>query len=334
LKQRILTGITTTGSPHLGNYLGAIKPAVMYSQDKTVDSFYFLADYHALVKCRDPEVLEGSVREIAATWLACGLDTDHAIFYRQSDVPEILELSWILASLTAKGLMNRAHAYKALTDKNAEEGEDPDHAISMGLFSYPLLMAADILMFNATKVPVGADQLQHIEMTRDIAQRFNHHYGKYFSLPEAEISKDRQTLTGLDGRKMSKSYGNTVPLFCDRDSLRKLIMRMKTDSLPPEAPKQTEGCTLFEMYSAFAGPKQKMAMIKRYQEGVGWGEVKEALFVLLDELLSPLRVRYEEIASDSVYLAQVLATGAQRAREHSSALLEKVRDAVGIRALA
>ena len=314
--------------------MGAIMPAVAYSQDKAVDSFYFLADYHALVKCRDAEVLELSVREITATWLACGLHTEHAIFYRQSDVPEILELSWILASVTAKGLMNRAHAYKSAMDKNIDEGEDADYAVSMGLFSYPLLMAADILMFNANKVPVGADQVQHIEMTRDIAQRFNHHYGEHFVLPQAEIADTKQTLSGLDGRKMSKSYNNTIPLFCSKDALRKLIMRIKTDSLPPDAPKKTEGCVLFELYGAFAGTEQRATMEKRYKEGVGWGEVKEMLFSLLDHILAPQRARYEELIKDTDYLGKVLAEGAQRARIHSCALLKNVRQAIGIKALA
>jgi tryptophanyl-tRNA synthetase len=212
-KQRVLTGITTTGTPHLGNYVGAIRPAIAASERADVQSFYFLADFHALIKCHDPVLVHQSTREIAATWLALGLDTDNAIFYRQSDVPEIPELCWMLTCMAAKGLMNRAHAYKASVDANVAAGDDADFGITMGLYSYPILMAADILMFNANKVPVGKDQIQHIEMARDIAARFNHHYGEHFVLPEALVDDDVAVLQGLDGRKMSKSYGNTIPLF-------------------------------------------------------------------------------------------------------------------------
>jgi tryptophanyl-tRNA synthetase len=212
-KNTILTGITTTGTPHLGNYVGAIRPAIEASQKPDINAYYFLADYHALIKCQDPAMVHQSSREIAATWLALGLNTDNVVFYRQSDVPEITQLMWFLSCVAAKGLMNRAHAYKDSVQKNQEAGEDQDYGITMGLFSYPVLMAADILMFNATRVPVGRDQIQHIEMARDIAQRFNHVYGEHFTLPEAVIDDHVAVLQGLDGRKMSKSYGNTIPLF-------------------------------------------------------------------------------------------------------------------------
>ncbi len=220
-KQRVLTGITTTGTPHLGNYVGAIRPAIAASQRAEVQSFYFLADFHALIKCHDPVLVHQSTREIAATWLALGLDTNNAIFYRQSDVPEIPELCWMLTCMAAKGLMNRAHAYKGAMDINKEAGEDPDFGITMGLYSYPILMAADILMFNAQKVPVGKDQIQHVEMARDIAARFNHHYGEHFVLPEAQVDDSVALLQGLDGRKMSKSYNNTIPLFLPEKQLKK-----------------------------------------------------------------------------------------------------------------
>ncbi|MDO4968454.1 MAG: tryptophan--tRNA ligase, partial [Comamonadaceae bacterium] len=220
---RFLTGITPSGTPHLGNYAGAIRPAVAASRTPGMESFYFLADYHALIKCQDPARVHRSTLEIAASWLACGLDPEHVVFYRQSDVPEIPELNWFLSCVTGKGLLNRAHAYKASQDKNAEAGKELDDGVTAGLFMYPVLMAADILMFNAHKVPVGRDQIQHIEMARDIASSFNHLYGEHFVLPEAAIEENVATLPGLDGRKMSKSYDNTIPLFAPRNELKKLI---------------------------------------------------------------------------------------------------------------
>ena len=236
-RQRFLTGITPSGTPHLGNYVGAILPAIMSSQDSSQDSFFFLADYHALIKCQDPAVVRQSSKEIAATWLALGLDTERALFYRQSDIPEIPELTWILSCNAAKGLMNRAHAYKAAVQANQEAGEDPDFGITMGLFSYPVLMAADILMFNASHIPVGRDQIQHVEMARDIAQRFNHNFVDVFSLPEAVVDDSVAVLQGLDGRKMSKSYNNTIPLFQGEKQLRKSINKIKTNLLEPGEPK-------------------------------------------------------------------------------------------------
>jgi tryptophanyl-tRNA synthetase len=220
-KQRVLTGITTSGAPHLGNYVGAIRPAVEASLSGEFDSFFFLADYHALIKCQDPDIVHQSTLEIAAAWLALGLDPETVTFYRQSDIPEIPELTWLLTCMTAKGLVNRAHAYKGAVQSNEENGDDADFGINMGLFSYPILMAADILMFNAHKIPVGRDQIQHIEMARDIAQRFNHHYGEHFVLPLAQVDDEMAVLQGLDGRKMSKSYGNTIPLFSSEKKTQK-----------------------------------------------------------------------------------------------------------------
>ena len=225
-KQRVLTGITTSGAPHLGNYVGAIRPAVEASLSGEFDSFFFLADYHALIKCQDPAIVHQSTLEIAAAWLALGLDPANVTFYRQSDIPEIPELTWLLTCMTAKGLVNRAHAYKSAVQSNEDNGDDADFGINMGLFSYPILMAADILMFNAHKIPVGRDQIQHIEMARDIAQRFNHHYGEHFVLPEAQVDKEMAILQGLDGRKMSKSYGNTIPLFSTEKQLKKHINKI------------------------------------------------------------------------------------------------------------
>ena len=228
-KPRILTGITTSGTPHLGNYVGAIRPAVEASLRDGCDSFFFLADYHALIKCHDPDRVNKSTLEIAAAWLALGLNPDRVTFYRQSDIPEIPELAWLLTCMTSKGLVNRAHAYKGAVQINDENGDDADFGVTMGLFSYPILMAADILMFNAGTIPVGRDQVQHIEMARDIAQRFNHHFGQHFVLPKAQIDNDTETLQGLDGRKMSKSYGNTIPLFLQEKQLKKYINKIKTN---------------------------------------------------------------------------------------------------------
>jgi tryptophanyl-tRNA synthetase len=329
-----LTGITTTGTPHLGNYVGAILPAIEASRRHDVQSFYFLADYHALIKCQDPAQVHRSRLEVAATWLALGLDVDNVIFYAQSDIPEILELTWIITCVTAKGLMNRAHAYKAAVAENlADPDGDPDKGVTMGLFSYPILMAADILMFKARKIPVGRDQIQHLEMARDIAARFNHLYGEHFVLPEAVVDEKTAVLVGLDGRKMSKSYGNTIPLFEPEKSLRKLIMRIKTNSLPPEAPKDPDTCTLFQIYQAFAHAEEIAAIRARYAQGIGWGEMKQILFEHLNARLSEPRQRYHELLQAPDHIERILKQGAQRAREHSTPFLAEVRRAVGIRPL-
>ena len=326
-----LTGITTTGAPHLGNYVGAILPAIEASRRRDVQSFYFLADYHALVKCQDPALVHRSRLEVAATWLALGLDVENVIFYAQTDVPEILELTWILTCVTAKGLMNRAHAYKAaVADNVADPDKDPDKGISMGLFCYPILMAADILMFKASKVPVGKDQIQHLEMARDIAARFNHLYGEHFVLPEAVVDEKAAVLVGLDGRKMSKSYGNTIPLFEPEKALRKLIMRIKTNSLPPEAPKDPDTCTLFQIYQSFATAEEAAAIRTRYAQGIGWGEMKQFLFEYLNARLSEPRQRYQELLQAPAHIEQILKRGAARAREHSVPFLQELRRAVGI----
>jgi tryptophanyl-tRNA synthetase len=329
-----LTGITTTGTPHLGNYVGAILPAIEASCRKDVRSFYFLADYHALVKCHDPVVVHRSRLEVAATWLALGLDVENVIFYAQTDIPEILELTWMLTCVTAKGLMNRAHAYKAaVADNVADPDKDPDKGVFMGLFCYPILMAADILMFKASKIPVGKDQVQHLEMARDIAARFNHLYGEYFVLPEAVVDEKTAVLVGLDGRKMSKSYGNTIPLFEPEKALRKLIMRIKTNSLPPEAPKDPDTCTLFQIYQAFATAAEAATMRARYAQGIGWGEMKQILFEHLNARLSEPRQRYRALLERPDHIEQILKRGAARAREYSVPFLAELRRAVGIRPL-
>ena len=330
----VLTGITTTGTPHIGNYVGAIKPAVAASVRGDVRSFFFLADYHSLVKGGDPQLMARSTLEIAASWLAVGLDPDEVVFYRQSDVPEIMELAWILTCMTAKGLMNRAHAYKAAVAENQAAGNrDPDHAVTMGLYCYPILMAADILMFNAAKVPVGKDQKQHVEMARDIAQRFNHHFGETFVLPEAVIGDAVAVLPGLDGRKMSKSYGNTIPLFAGAKQLRKLIMKIKTNSLEPGQPKDPEDSALFAIYRAFASPEETALMRERYAEGIGWGEMKQALFEYIDAELAPARAEYERLMAAPEFVEATLKRGAEKAREVSRPFLAEVRDRIGVRPL-
>jgi len=329
-----LTGITTTGTPHIGNYVGAIRPGITASKDLSTQHFYFLADYHSLAKNEDPDKIVRSTLEIAAAWLALGLDTEHAYFYRQSDIPEILELTWVLTGMTAKGLMNRAHSYKAAVDANVEGGgRDPDKGITMALYSYPILMAADILMFKSTKVPVGRDQKQHVEMARDVAQRFNHHYGEIFALPEAVIGENTAVLKGLDGRKMSKSYNNAIPLFADEKSFRKLVMKIKTNSLEPGEPKDTADSTLFDIYKAFATPEETAEIAARYADGIAWGEMKQILFEYINDHIKPARDEYERLIADPAVVEAELKKGAERARELAVPYLDQIRDAIGIRSL-
>ncbi len=329
-----LTGITTTGTPHIGNYVGAIRPGIAASKDPQIRNYYFLADFHALAKNQDPDNISQSTLEIAAAWLALGLDTDNATFYRQSDIPEIPELTWILTSMAAKGLMNRAHSYKAAVQANVEGGnKDPDKGITMALYSYPILMSADILMFKATKVPVGRDQKQHVEMARDIAQRFNHHFGDVLVPPEAVIGENTALLGGLDGRKMSKSYNNTIPLFAAEKALRKLIMKIKTNSLEPGEPKATEGSTLFDIYRAFASETETHEIEKRYAEGIAWGEMKQLLFEYINEHMKPAREEYGRLIADPGIVEAELQKGAVKAREVAVPYMEKIRNAIGIRKL-
>jgi tryptophanyl-tRNA synthetase len=338
-KTRILTGITTSGTPHLGNYTGAIRPAVAASRAPDAESFYFLADLHALVKVQDPARVQRSTLEIAATWLACGLDPGEVWFYRQSDIPEITELTWMLTCVAGKGILNRAHAYKAAVDRNRADGEDDDAGINAGLFMYPVLMSADILLFNADKVPVGRDQIQHIEMARDFGQRFNHLYGgpagkQYFRLPEVVIEENVATLPGLDGRKMSKSYDNTIPLFAPRATLRKLIASIVTDSREPGEPKDADASNVFQLYRAFAGVDETAAMRREFEQGIGWGDAKQQLFERIDSEVAPLRERYETLMAEPHKIERLLRDGAQCLRErHATPLLRELRAAVGLRDL-
>lgn len=332
-KTRILTGITTTGIPHLGNYVGAIRPTVIASKNKEVESFYFLADYHALIKSQDSQRINESRLEIAATWIAAGLDVENAVFYRQSDLPEILQLTWLLSCICAKGLMNRAHAYKAaLAENQANNNEDLDAGISMGLFSYPVLMAADILMFNADLVPVGRDQIQHLEMARDLAQRFNFLYKKeFFTLPEAQIDDRVAVLNGLDGRKMSKSYDNTIPLFVDEKKLLKLVRKIKTNSLEPGEPKDPNEGTLMQIYTAFATEAEIADLKAKYLDGISWGEVKNILFEKLNSDLSEAREKYYGLILRPDYIEDILQTGAKKARAIAAPFMQELREAVGIK---
>ena len=333
-RHRVLTGITTTGTPHLGNYVGAIRPAIASAQREDVDAYLFLADYHALIKSQDPTLVAQSSREIAATWLALGLDHESAHFYRQSDIPEITELSWILTCNAAKGLMNLAHAYKASVQANEEAGEDPDYAITMGLFSYPILMAADILIFNANDVPVGRDQIQHVEMARDIAARFNHHYGDTFVLPKAVVDDEVAVLQGLDGRKMSKSYGNTIPLFSTPKKLQKGINKIKTNLLEPGEPKDPDTSAVFQIWCAFANEAERHEMREAFEAGLAWGEAKKRLFERINDEIAPARDEYDRLMANPQEVEAVLRAGAERLRPQSAALLDKVRDAVGLRTFA
>ncbi|MDP3864762.1 MAG: tryptophan--tRNA ligase [Rhodoferax sp.] len=331
--ERFLTGITTSGTPHLGNYVGSIRPSVGHSLRPGVESFYFLADYHALIKVGDPARIQRSTLEIAASWLACGLNPDRVVFYRQSDVPEIPELTWFLSCVLGKGVLNRAHAYKAAVDKNTAAGNDPDADVNVGLFMYPVLMGADILMFNAHQVPVGRDQVQHIEMARDMAHSFNHRYGDHFVAPEAAIEDHVATLPGLDGRKMSKSYDNTIPLFAPREQLKKLIGSIVTDSTAPGEAKAVEGSTLFQIYQAFASTAETEALRQAYAAGISWTDAKHLVFERIDQEIAPMRAAYQDLIDNPAKIEAVLLAGATKARTIATPFMGQLRHAVGLRPL-
>ena len=331
--QRFLTGITTSGTPHLGNYVGSIRPSVQASLRADVESFYFLADYHALIKIDEPLRIQRSTLEIAASWLAAGLDPERVTFYRQSDIPEIPELTWFLTCVTGKGVLNRAHAYKAAVDKNTTAGHDAETDISAGLFMYPVLMGADILMFNAHKVPVGRDQIQHIEMARDMAASFNHRYGEHFTLPQAAIEESVATLPGLDGRKMSKSYDNTIPLFAPAKELKKLIAGIVTDSRAPGEPKAVEGSALYQIYQAFASADESRALRQAFADGMAWGDAKQVLFERIDREVAPMRETYQALINDPGKIEDILMAGAAKARALATPFAVRLRQAVGLRDL-
>lgn len=330
--KRVLTGIKPTGSPHLGNFVGMFRPALALAESPETEALYFIADSHALTILPPSEQLRQMTYEVAATWVAMGLDPSRVIFYRQSRIPEVFELFWILSCLTPKGLMNRAHAYKALMAEHQRQGkdEDQDAAILMGLYNYPILMAADILLFQTQVVPVGRDQLQHIEIARDLAGKFNQTYGDVLVVPEADIQDLGTPLTGLDGRKMSKSYGNTIPLFAPAPTLRSLVFKIKTNSLTPEEPKDPETCTLFSIYKNFALPEDVAYVRKRYATGIGWGEMKEIVYAVLEKTVAPKRTTYEELMTHTHLLDNMLEEGEGKARSIAQKTLSSVRSKIGV----
>lgn len=330
MKKTVLTGIKPTGRIHLGNYIGAIKPALDLAKNPENQPIYFIADYHGLTKIHDQRELRELSYGIAATWLALGLDPNQAIFYKQSDVPEIFELTWILSCFSPKGLMNRAHAYKGIVDQNVQHGKEADLGVNMGLFTYPILMAADILLFQTQIVPVGKDQVQHVEIARDLADAFNKNYGETFILPEYQIEEKTAVLPGLDGRKMSKSYNNTIPLFEDPKQLRKLINKLKTDSSAPNEPKNPDTSTIYALYKEFADDNQMQEMKKRYQEGIGWGEAKQELFEVMNAFLHEPRERYNELMNNPKKLDLILQEGAEKARNLASPFSQEIREKIGI----
>ncbi len=323
----VLTGIKPTGDVHLGNLLGAIRPAIEMSESTDYDrSLYFIADAHALTSVRDPKAFKQYVYEIAATWIALGLDTRKSVFFKQSDVKEVFELSWLLNCMTPKGDMNRAHSYKDRVQKNEEEKRDPDHGVNMGLYSYPVLMAADILLYDTNFVPVGKDQIQHVEIARSIAQRCNEYFGEGTLVePQEVIQQSGSYVPGLDGRKMSKSYGNVIPLWGTEKKLRKTIMKITTDSSPPEAPKDPDNCTIMELYRLFASSEQVSELEERYRAGIGWGHAKEALYIAVNEYLRLPREKFNHLMSNTHEIDQILEDGAQRARMVARDTMSRVR---------
>ena len=324
-----LTGIKPTGTAHIGNYLGAIRPAI-----ELIDRYmplYFIADYHALTTVKDPKLLKEQTYGVAATWLACGLDPEKVIFYKQSDIPEIFEFNWILSCFISKGLLNRAHAYKTVLENNGEPGKNPETGVNVGLFSYPVLMAADIVLFGTNVVPVGVDQKQHVEIARDIAQSFNTNYGKILTLPEPLINEDVKSITGLDGRKMSKNYNNVIPLFAPSNQVKKWIMRIVTDSKTPEEPKNAEACNIFAVYRHFANPQEIDATRKRYESGgLGYGEMKQTLFEVLEKTFQERRKQYDFFLSHPQEIEKILREGANKARKIAKSSLLRIRKKIGI----
>lgn len=329
-KKVCLTGVKPTGMPHLGNYIGAIKPAIDMAISGEYQSYYFIADYHSLISVHDPKLLKSYIYEVAATWLAMGLDPQKVTLYKQSDIPEILELHWMASCFTIKGLMNRAHAYKAMVQENAENERDEDHGVNMGLFTYPILMACDIMILNADVVPVGADQIQHIEIARDIATTFNNSYGQKLKLPKAIVREGNKLLVGLDGRKMSKSYNNHIPLFTTEKELKKLINRITTDSSDPATPKNPDESLIFDFYSEFASKEKTSALREWYLRGIGWGEAKMELLSVLNETLKGPREKYTELMANPRRIDLILEEGAARVRPKAQALVKDLKKTIGV----
>ena len=320
-KPRSLSGIKPTGTPHLGNYLGMIKPAIQ--MQKTHETFYFIADYHALTSTHDPYQLRENAYDLTAIFSALGMDFENHAFFRQSDIPEVTELTWILSCITPKGLMERAHAYKDAISKKQE--------INIGLFSYPVLMACDILIYDSNFVPVGQDQRQHLEITRDLAIRFNHLFGEAFVIPEAIIQKDVSIIPGLDGRKMSKSYGNVIPLMAPEKQFRKAIMKITTDSKTVEEPKNPDTCNVFSLYKCFSTEKDQKELASLYRAGgMGYGEAKQLCFEALNAELKAPRENYQNIRKNLPQLDGILESGRDKARSIARQVTERVRSKVGL----
>jgi tryptophanyl-tRNA synthetase len=330
MKKQVLTGIKPTGRIHLGNYIGAIKPALGLAENQSYNTAYFVADYHGLTKIHDPIEMKELSYGVAAAWLALGLNPDSAIFYRQSDVPEIFELSWILSCFAPKGLLNRSHAYKSMVEENKESGRNVDAGVNMGLFTYPILMAADILLFQTELVPVGKDQIQHVEIARDIAESFNNQYGETFVIPEYVIQEETAVLPGLDGRKMSKSYNNTIPLFEEPKKLQKLINKIKTDSSLPEEPKDPDDSIIFGLYKEFATTDQSEEMRRRFQQGIGWGEAKKELFDVMNSFIEVPRSEYEDLLNNRDRLDAILLNGAIKARKKTIPFMKEIKRKIGM----
>jgi tryptophanyl-tRNA synthetase len=319
---RILSGLQSSGALHIGNYFGMMRPAIELQADG--EAFYFIADYHALTSVRDPKTLRENSRRVALDFLACGLDPERAALFRQSDVPQVTELAWILSTVAPMGLLERAHSYK---DKLAR-----GMPAMVGLFNYPVLMAADILIYDSDIVPVGKDQKQHIEITRDLAVKMNETYGQIFKLPDPRIQAATEVVSGIDGQKMSKSYGNNIDIFGDEKETRKRIMSIVTDSTPMEAPKDHSRSTIFQLYSLVASKNEIAEMRERFQKGgTGYGDFKKQLFEKLWDYFAPMRKRREEILADISYIDDVLARGAKRANEVAEVVMERVRAAIGLR---
>ena len=329
MKQIALTGLKPSGSPHIGNYLGMLKPSLELAEK--FQALYFIPDYHALTTVRDRKQLADLTYQAAATWLALGLNPEEGVIYRQSDIPEVFELAWALSCFTTKGLLNRSHAYKAIVDDNIAAGREEDKNINVGLFTYPVLMAADILLFGTHFVPVGLDQQQHLEITRDVALTFNKNYGNVLTIPEAVIRKEVMTIPGIDGRKMSKSYNNVIPIFAPPDQVLKPVKRIVTDSKRPEEPKDPDECNVFAIYQHFADADAIAEKRKLYLEGgLAYGVMKEELFELLEATFSGKRDRYNTLMENLDELDKILETGAEKARDIARPILAKVRKAVGV----
>jgi len=329
MKKTILTGVKPTGMAHIGNYLGAIKPALeeVEKRKENADFFFFIAEYHAHTSVKDPALFKEYIYDIAATWLAFGLDPDKVTFYRQGDIPELFELTWLLACHTPKGDLNRAHAYKALVAENQEkDNQDPDQGINMGVYTYPILMASDILLFDTNIVPVGKDQIQHVEIARSMASRINELYKTEVLVePQEEVKQEVATIPGLDGRKMSKSYNNSIPLFVSEKKLKKLVNKIKTDSTGPNEPKDPDTALVYDYYKLFSTPEELSVFREELIKGLSWGEAKAQLFEKINNQIKGPRDKYNQLMENRQVIDKLLVDGAKKARAVAKRTMERVR---------